>query len=179
MEDAFMFLLGLLIGASLVMLYGWWQIEKMKKAKKILLDQVKARALEMDKRKNSIKDRLASATELAQTQMAIRSQLEMPSKNGLHSKYKSDLASELQNIEQRKIDILKTILAEGVNPMITVIDEGGARKEISLAEYVNDAIIALEKSLGNPIPPPPDSTNARKSGKFIVYKGGKDDGTTH
>ena len=177
MDYAFMFLLGFILGAIAVMIYGWYQIKKMKKVKKTLLDQIKAKAVEEDKKKDSIKERLLKASELAQTQMTIRSQIEMPSNGALHSKYKNDLVHELHDLEQKKLNILQTIIAEGIDPMITIINDTGGKTEMPLSTYINDAITSLDKSAGNQ--PVPESINPKKSNRFIVHKGGKDDGTTH
>src|ERR1035437_7104015 len=164
MVDAFLFFFtGLVWGAVLVFMYGSYRIEKVKKAKEALLTQIKAKVAEMDKQKESIKDRLIKASELAQTQIVIRGQLEMPSNGALHSKYKNELMHEMQDIEQQKIDILKTILAEGFDPMITIVNDTGTKSEIALSGYVNEAIILLSKSLGDPIPPSTDSTNPKKN----------------
>lgn len=180
-----MFLLGLLLGSSLVMGYGLYQIKKIKKTKNALLGQIKTKILEEDKKKNSIKERLLQASELAQVQMSIKAQLEMPSKNALHSKYKNELISELQDIEQKKIEILQTILADGFDPVITMTNETGGKAEVPLSAYVNDALTTLGNMTGGqsqvqtPPPLPSDPTNPKRIGRFLVYKGGKDDKTTH
>jgi hypothetical protein len=180
MEYAFWFILGLINGSAIVMGYDAWQLRKMEQTKKALLEQIKTRVMEEEKKKNSIKDRLFQASELAQTQMTIKGQLEMPSKNGLHSKYKNELVIELQDLEQKKIEILKSIIADGFDPMITVVNESGTKSEIPLSAYVTEALSTLGKITGSQPPPlPPDATNPKKGNKFIVYKGGKDDGTTH
>lgn len=180
MEAAFMFLSGLLFGASLVLVWGQWQIQKMKKTKKVLLDQIKTKVLEEDKKQKSIKDRLFQASELAQTQMTIRAMIEEPSKGALHSKYKNELVYEMRDIEQKKIDILQTIIADGYDPIITVTNDSGTKSEIPLSAYIKETVAILNKSTGGQPPPlPPVPANAKRSGKFIVYKGGKDDGTTH
>jgi hypothetical protein len=169
--------------------YGYYQVNKMKKIKDTLLDQLKAKVkeqvqgLDIEQKKTSIKERLVKASELANAQMDIRAQMEMPSKNALHSRYKNGLIGELQDMEQQKLDLLRTVLAEGFDPMITVINESGAKSEIPLSTYVDEATGVLSRHLGETPPPPPsdatDPTQPRKAGKFFVYKGGKDDGTTH
>lgn len=176
-----MFLLGVIFGASIFMGYGFYQVTKIKKIKASLTTQIQTKSAEMDQKKDSIKNRLIKASEIAQTQMAIRAQQEMPSKNALHSRYKNGLIGELQDLEQQKIDILRTVLAEGFNPMITILNEKGSQEEIPLSEYVDQAAAILDTNQGNPPPPPSnDPTQPRKAGKFVVYKGGKDDsGTTH
>ncbi|CAM6003918.1 unnamed protein product [Sphagnum balticum] len=139
---------GMLFGASLVMLYGWYQLNKMKKIKDVLLKQIKAKAAEIDQKKETIKERLLKASDIAQAQMSVRAQMDMPSKNALHSKYKNDLMLELQEMEQQKLDLLRTILIEGYNPMITVLNESGKKTEMPLSEYVDEATGALNASLG-------------------------------
>jgi hypothetical protein len=173
----FVFVLGMIFGAGLLMAYG---VFKMKKAKSALIDQLRIKAQEMDQKEKSITDRLIKASDLAQAQMALRAQMEMPSKNALHSKYKNGLISELQDMEQQKLDLLRTVLAEGFDPTIAVIDGAGVKQDVLLSTYVNEAAVQLNESLGDQAPmPPTDPTQARKVGKFLVYKGGKDDGTTH
>jgi hypothetical protein len=184
MENIIIFLLGTFFGMGSFIAYSYYQISKIDKIKDTLISQIKTR-VEEQKAKNlvtsaTIKDRLFKASELAQAQMAIRAQMEAPSKNALHSKYKNGLIGELQDMEQQKIDLLRTVLAEGFDPLITVINETGAKTEIPLSTYVNEASVALGDSLGNSMTPPPtDPTKPRKAGKFMVYRGGKDDGTTH
>ena len=177
MEVLYAFILGALFGSSAVFSYGLYQIHKIKRVKENLLGQIKAKATEMEQKKDSIKDRLIKASEIAQTQMALRAQLEMPSKNALHSRYKNGLGGELQELEQKKLDLLRTVLAEGFDPTITVINEAGAKTEVPLSSYVNDAAVALNTSLGNP--PSVDPNLPKRTSKFVLYKGGKDDGTTH
>jgi hypothetical protein len=182
MQNVLIFLFGLAVGAGMFMGYGWYQMNKIKKVKDLLMNQIRQKAAEMDGKRDSIKDRLVKASELAQDQASIRAQIEMPSKNALHSRHKNGLVAELQDLEQQKLDLLKTVLAEGFDPTITVINESGARQEIPLSTYVNQATVALNDSLGtsDATPPPaPEDNQPKKVGKFIIYKGGKDDGTTH
>jgi len=183
MEFLLGFLLGIVISCGFFFSYGMYQVNKMKKIKETLSAQIKAKAQEMDEKKSSIKERLVKASELANAQMAIRSQMETPSKNALHSRYKNGLVGEIQEMEAQKLDLLRTILAEGFDPMITVVNEAGAKTEMSLSAYVVEASGQLDKSHGSATPPPVPLNNpnqSRKAGKFVVFKGGKDDsGTTH
>lgn len=173
----FVFLLGMFFGAGLIMAYGAYQVHKIRKVKDSLIAQIKAKAAEAEQKKGSIQARLVKAAEIAQEQANIRSQMEMPSKNALHSRYKNGLVGEIQDLEQQKLDILKSVLADGYDPMIVTQNENGTKGEIPLSAYVNEAELALADSLGETLPTDPN--RPKKSGKFIVYKGGKDDGTTH
>jgi hypothetical protein len=181
-----LFSTGMCIGAAITMAYAYWQVRKMTKVKETLMETIKRKATEMDEKKESIKGRLTKASELAHAQMAIRAQLDMPSKNALHSRYKNDLGLELQQMEAQKLDLLRTVLAEGFDPMITVMHDNGSREEVPLSAYVLTATQQLNAQTGNIPPPPPNGENQaqlpgepKKVGKFILYKGGKDDGTTH
>jgi hypothetical protein len=176
------FTLGMFLGASAILAYGTYRINKIKRVKDNMVEAIKLKSQELEAKQNSIKERLMKASELAQAQLAIKAQLEMPSKNALHSKYKNELGGELQNMEIQKLDILRTVLAEGFDPMITVINEVGIKQEIPLSAYVDSASQQLNAHMGNQPPPPPAEPGLgepRKVGKFILYKGGKDDGTTH
>jgi hypothetical protein len=178
----FFFLIGFLIGGGTFMSYGLYQVEKSKKAKKKLLEDLQAKTQEMEQKTSAIKERLVRASRIAQTQMELRAQAEMPSKNGLHSQYKNGLASEINELEREKLAILRTILSDGFNPMITVILEGGGKEEISLSEYVTRQTAATgdkKPDAAQPPPLPSVPNEPRKVGKFFIYKGGKDDGTTH
>lgn len=181
-----MYLLGFGMGFGVFIAYGAYQMGKLKKKKDDLLEEVKKRAADLDAKSSSIKERLAQASKLAQAQADLRSQAEMPSKNSTHSRHKNGLISEIQLLEQQKIDILKTILAEGFNPVITVVHDGGTKQEVPLSEYVSAAqsnVDALAGGKRNEAPPATTTDGGqdmpKQVGKFFVYKGGKPDGTVH
>jgi hypothetical protein len=170
---ATMFLLGLLVGSGMFIGYGLYQVRKVKGSKEKLLREIIKKTKEMETKKNSIQERLIQASDIAKAQNELRAQAEMPSKNGLHSQYQMGLVAEIQDMEQRKLDILRTILAEGFDPSVTIINDAGGKEQQPLSAYVDNAQGMLNKHVP---PPPPD---AKKTGKFIIYKGGKDDGTSH
>lgn len=182
-EFIFGLVFGVLIGASLLMFYS---IYALKRAKRALLEKIKVKAAEIrnsaledgDKR-NSVIARLKEASRIAEEQMALRAQAEMPSKNSLHSRYKNGIIGQLQDLEQQKLSILKTVLGDGYDPKISVTKGGGSSEEISLSQYVAEAEEVLG-SMGYVAPAEDNSPKPRKAGKFVIYKGGKDDGeTTH
>ena len=183
MEMLLTFMAGTVFGCVFIMCYCYYKINKIKKVKEDLLSKIKTKATELNKKESSIKDRLVKASAIAQTQMAIRAQLEMPSKNSLDSKYKNGLVSELQDLEQHKLDLLRTVLAEGFDPLITVINESGNKTEVPLSAYVNEAAGVLNTHQGSAAPattPQNDTDQPKKTSKFVLHKGGKDDnGTTH
>ena len=176
------FFFGVLCGITLYFAYGCHQYNKIKKVKEGLITQMQERSKEMSEKGNSIKERLIKASELAQAQVALKGQLDAPSKNALHSRYKNGLIGEIQHMEEEKLSLLRTVLAEGYDPLITVVNETGIAEQVTLSSYVSQASMALSEFTGTPPPPPTDAASVnqpRKAGKFVVYKGGKDDGTSH
>lgn len=185
------FLLGLIAGASIVIGYGMFEMNKLTKGKVELLKKLRDKMndvntspqAELDKA-NSIKDRLIQASRIADTQNELRAQAEMPSKNALHSRHKNGIVAHVQELEAQKISILRTVLAEGFDPIITVLRDGGTREDIPLSVYVLQAEQQLSlhytPAPGTTPEATPSSGGPRKAGKFVIYTGGKDDGgTTH
>lgn len=152
---------------------GLYYMEKMRKARATVIGQIKSN----EQKVASIKEMLTKASEMANTQQALRAQIEMPSMNAVHSRYKNGLVSELHDLEQKKLDLLNTVLGSGYDPMITAINEAGIKQEMLLSAYVKQAAGLL--STNQPTTPPVDPSQPRKAGKFMVYKGGKDDGRIH
>jgi hypothetical protein len=181
LEIAVVFTLGLTTGAAMFVGFGYYQLNKIKKNKADIVDKFKKHAETVRKKEISIKDRFVQAHELAKMQVELKAMAEMPSKNALHSRHKNGLISEIAELERQKISILKTILGDGMDPLITVINPSGEREEILLSTYVAGAETTLQDSFGDPAPSdvPGTTTLPKKIGKFVVLKGGKDDGTTH
>jgi len=186
--ELFSFALGTLFGAGGVMIYGTYQMIKLEKSKKDLIKKLKekvqsesTKVLTEAEKMLSIKDRLVKATVIADQQNDLRAQAEMPSKNSLHSRFKNGIIGQIQDLEAQKLSILRTILAEGYDPTITVFRDGGVKEEMPLSVYVTQAEATLNMLLP-PSPPEPttEASGPRKAGKFVIYTGGKnDDGTTH
>ena len=122
----------------------------------------------------SIRDRLAKAQEITRQQLDLRDQASQPSKNSMHSKWKNGLISEINSLEEEKRSILESILKDGHDPFVMVLDEEtGSTKKIPLSEFLgrpssqntDQKNIEQESSA-------PEITNKHK---FVVIKGGKDD----
>ena len=181
------FMLGVLMGCAVFTAYGIYQVNKLKKQKESITDQLQKRITDMKTKEAFIKERLSKAAELAQKQQELHSQAEQPSKNATHSRYKNGLIAEITSLEKQKIDVLQSILTEGFNPIITLTHDNGAREDIPLSEYLAAAQLNMNNLTSSkndePVPqPPPTSAGTeppKQIGKFFVYKGGKPDGTTH
>jgi len=187
------FILGLAFAAALLIGFASYHLKNLKKDRPLTTEEKALRdSLLADLRKKSeelkskvskigvdtqsIKDRLIKASELAQTQMMLRAQAEQPSKNSLDSRYKNGLIGELNSLEKEKLDLLKSILADGFDPKITVYTSAGEKQEMLLSAYVDEALGIVSQSLPTEDLPP----GVKRMGKFVVHQGGKgDEGATH
>jgi hypothetical protein len=199
--------IGMIVGA-LAVIAGTRRLDRrqdkvkveQKRLKQELVEKLIKKRDETLQRSDSIKDRLMKASQIAQAQQDLRLQVEMLSDSDLHAHRRNGLVIEIAELERRKLDILKTILAEGFNPTITLIQDSGDKSEILLSEYVRQ-----QQEITDMIPRSQHQPNSntvgtagaptaasggvaaatqnpnepRKVGKFFVYKGGKDDGTIH
>lgn len=170
------FVFGFLMGGTSVLAYGAYRFNRYKKAKEKLTEKVKEMTKDLESKQESIKERLLKAADITKIQMELRSQQEMPSKNALHSRHKNGLVYEINDLEEQKLSILRSVLGDGFDPMITIINDGGGREEVPLSSYVDRAEKALFEQRGTTPPLPPEKKNV---GKFVIYKGGKDDGKGH
>jgi len=108
----------------------------------------------------SIKQRFKDVEVLVHEQLSLMGALDAPSSSASHSKHKSDLISRIKQLEEEKLIIYKTILADGINPTLTAIIDGDATK-MKLSDAVHEMESALEKV--SPLPPKTDSKKPRKN----------------
>ena len=72
----------------------------------------------------SVKERFKQVDEIIQEQLGLMSSIDGPSRGASHSKYKSEIARRIKKLEENKLAIYKTILADGVDPTLTAIIDG-------------------------------------------------------
>lgn len=169
------FFLGVIACFAFVAAYGFYYLNKIKKKRKKLAEDLKKHTDELESKKASIKEKLLKASDITKAQMSLRDQIELPSKNALHSRHKVGLMYELRDLEKEKIDILKSILLEGYDPMVTVLSPSGTREELALSTYVNNSEqeLAQFEEVENNLEK--ENSKPKNINKFVVYKGGKDD----
>ena len=120
----------------------------------------------------SVRERLKKSQDLTKKQLELFSAIDMPQKNALDGKYKQQLNDEIKLIEEQKIEILSSILNDGFDPVITIINEKAQNENIKLSEFFKMRSLDPRKYAkdAGPVPPP------KKIGKFTVYTGGNDSG---
>lgn len=167
------FMLGFLTGTGSVIAYGMYSLKKITKHKDALSRQAEQTQKTKEMLVASIKDRLTKAHEMTQKQFDLLAELDMPSKNSLHSKWKNQISREVRLLEDEKVSLLKSILADGFDPEIAILNESYQKERIKLSDYLKK----IDKAVGSETPPPPpppenSGTTLKKVGRFFVYSGG-------
>jgi hypothetical protein len=131
----------------------------------------------------SVLERLKKAGECTQEQNAIAAQHSMPSSNALHSKYKNQLASRFKQLEEEKLEILRSIVTDGFDPMVMCFNNSTQQnEEILLSEFLKIASgeSPTQKITDGPEVEPPANVEPEsikkvvKNGKtFFLIEGGK------
>ena len=117
--------------------------------------------------------RMKRVKEITNEQLELYSASSGPQKNGLDGKYKNGLVGRIKELEEEKADILRSIIADGFDPDVTILDDDGQVVTKKLSEFMVDSGINMTSK---------DSEEAKRlkqSSRFTLHRGGKDDGTTH
>lgn len=124
-----------------------------------------------------VKPRLDRAAEITREQAELMAQIDMPSKNSLHSKFKNGLVAEARKLEEEKSELLRSIIADGFDPQITVQLEGEGLRQMKLSEYLTHQGYDVKPATKTDSEPAPgeskEEPSVRKVGNFFVIKGGK------
>jgi hypothetical protein len=122
--------------------------------------------------KKIISDRLSKVKELTSLQLELQKSISGPQKNSLDGKHKNYLMRELKDIEEEKTEILKSIISDGHDPVISTMDTAGVVTKGKLSEFLAQHGIVVEGKNTQQIEQKPVN-------KFTVVQGGKfesDDG---
>jgi len=147
-----MFLLGMCFMYVCVGIYGGYLVTKEKDGKKAVRDAIKDIELI-----GSIKYRFTKVSEITDRQMQLISSTERPSASAAHSRHKNSIVGELKALEQEKIEIFKSILADGVDPQLSIVIDG-QQQNIKMSE----AVAIFEGGGHSQIPPTKPATESTK-----------------
>lgn len=161
----FSFLAGFLACVATLLIWGLFRVRKLdKKIKELREKFVPTLRKSVDP---TVKTRLDRAFDITEQQLGIMGALDMPQSSASHGKYKNDLISQLKSLEKEKLDILKSILNDGYNPSLVVLNASTNEKEkITLKDFVA-RYDDVEDDTPPPPPPPAKPT-------FKVISGNKD-----
>lgn len=168
MEFILGFFAGLLTATIIIVGYGMYKLRQLSKARDKIIGELQKSAQDAEKSLKNVTERLNKAREITEKQLGLLGQIDQPSKNALHSKWKNDLNHEVRKLEDEKNEILRSILKDGYDPTITILNANDQKETIKLSDYL--ARIGLTKE--DPAPPSDDPNGPKKVGKFMVYSGG-------
>jgi hypothetical protein len=86
----------------------------------------------------SIKERFKQFTALSDQQQQLASHVYAPSASASHSKHKNSIITQIKSIEEEKRAILKTILDDGFDATILMIDGDGNKTKKKISEILAD-----------------------------------------
>jgi hypothetical protein len=170
----FGFILGVICCIVVGIIFVTRELKKLEQTKKNLLEEIaKKRVDAADEKVKGFRDRFLKVDELTKQQLAMLGQLDQPSKNALHSRWKNDINQEIKLMEEEKMDILRSILKDGYDPTLPVLNgKTQEREHIKLSDFLQRHPVETPKDSE------PSEPGIKKVGKFTVYRGGNDD-TSH
>lgn len=165
--NVFFYVLGILTGFTLALLWGLFLVERAKKRLTEAVDKVGLQAKEAALIA-SAKKRFAEALKISDQQQDLLGRLDGPSKGALFSQWRNSVRQELLALERQKIDIMRSIVADGIDPVVSVAGEGDTlvKKRMSEAVAEFDAMYPPEPTLK----PAPKSEAKVESLKIVPKK---------
>ena len=133
MELFISFILGATVAVGGFIVWGLYRLKKLDKTKDQLMEKLQKHAADLEAGLKGVNERLVKAKELTERQVSMMSQIDQPSKNALHSKYKNDLVYEIRKIEDEKNELLRSILKDGYDPSITILNPDNEKEVIKLS----------------------------------------------
>lgn len=113
----------------------------------------------------SVKYRMKQVDELTNTQNDLSAHVLRPNASAAHSKWKNDLIGQLKDLERLKINIFRSIVADGLDPLLMMGVEGnGEPKLVKMSEAI--ALFDSEKGHYN-LPAPDPKTESKSSQKSL------------
>lgn len=92
--------------------------------------------LKMEKIKTSVRARFDQIQAITDRQISLQQSTSVPSKSASHSRWKNDLNRQILEMEKEKIKIIRSILADGVDPLITIMGNDNETVKIRMSEAI-------------------------------------------
>jgi hypothetical protein len=92
--------------------------------------------LKMEKIKTSVRARFDQIQKIIDRQISLQQSTSAPSKSASHSRWKNDLNRQILEMEKEKIEICRSILADGVDPLITIMGNNNEIVKIRMSEAI-------------------------------------------
>lgn len=171
------FLIGFLVGfSSLAVPLMIWAYRINKKHKKQTIDKIQEMQKMADAQK-SVTNRIKQVQEITSEQNDLIAQVQHPSMNAVHSKHKNGIKDRLKKLEEEKVEILQSIIKEGHDPVVAVIDPvSGEMVDRKLSEFLaNHNILPGDTEQTDDMNGMQSSRKIKKKGNLYVVDGGEED----
>ena len=97
----------------------------------------------------SVKYRFDLLEKLTLAQNDLIANTKTPSSSASHSKHKNQIVGEVKALEEEKRVILKSILDDGFDLSITIVDENGDNKKVTISTLLSNYSIGHQKTDSN------------------------------
>jgi hypothetical protein len=142
--------LGTLIGGISAMVYFSHLVVVMTK---VLAGTVKLpNTTEQEGKVARITEKIKKAIALGKEQLDLFGKLDGPNKGAAHSKWKNELGARIRDLETQKIALYQEIVAEGFDPLITMIDANGEPQQVKMSDVCKS--YAVKNPDATPAPKP-------------------------
>ena len=169
------FFIGIAFSIALIILFSIYGVSRVALVIKAVSEIIKddnLKAKEQGILIGSVNYRFKHLDQLTKKQLNLAAKLDSPNKGSSHSKWKNDLVSELNAIENEKRVIFQSFLDDKVDPTISVVDENGKLRSIKISELLNEQDTANETlPTKNKLTDP----NANRNNVLKLIKGTEDD----
>ena len=128
------FTLGFLVGIITIGLLVAYQINRLDKtAGKKLEEDIRNFSKEMEK-VAFVKVQFKEANRITDKQMELLGSLERPNASASHARYKNQILQQVKDLEEKKIEIFKSILDTGIDPVISMFTPDNGKVEMRMSD---------------------------------------------
>lgn len=85
-----------------------------------------------------VRSKLDVVNEIMNAQLSLWASIDGPNRGASHTKWKSGLIHEINDLEAEKIDAFRDVISNGVDLAVIVMNSDGGRVEKKMSEIVND-----------------------------------------
>lgn len=109
-------------------------IEKLKEKEQSIKKELGMNCAEEDYPK--IEKHIDRLKAIVQEQMELFSQIDRPSVNSMHSRYKNELLGKMKQLDAEKYSVMRALVAMGCDPMVRMQTLDGTVKELSISQIL-------------------------------------------
>lgn len=149
------FIFGFFTGVAAICTYALYKLRQYDKSREKFAKELSKTAKEITDKTKSARERLDRAFEICEEQFDILSGMEGPQSGPLHGKHKQQMNIELKRLEEEKMTIFRSILADGFDPKLTTINENGEKETLKLSDFIKKReLISGEQGANQPAQEP-------------------------